>query len=66
VSGKVFPTYSPSTEEIIAEVAEAEKADVDLAVQAARKAFELGSEWRAMDASARGTEFPGRFGFGLI
>ena len=30
------------------------QADVDNAVKAARKAFELGSEWRTMDASARG------------
>jgi hypothetical protein len=54
VSGKVFPTYSPAAEEKIADVAEADKADVDLAVCAARKAFEIGSEWRSMDASARG------------
>jgi acyl-CoA reductase-like NAD-dependent aldehyde dehydrogenase len=55
VSGKVFPTYNPAAGEKIADVAAGDKADVDLAVQAARKAFELGSEWRAMDASARGT-----------
>ena len=30
------------------------QADVDKAVAAARKAFELGSEWRRMDASERG------------
>ena len=30
------------------------QADVDKAVAAAHKAFELGSEWRRMDASARG------------
>ena len=30
------------------------QADVDKAVQAARKDFELGSVWRTMDASARG------------
>lgn len=30
------------------------KADVDLAVNAARAAFQPGSEWRTMDASARG------------
>lgn len=28
--------------------------DIDLAVKAARAAFKLGSEWRTMDASARG------------
>lgn len=30
------------------------QADVDKAVKAARKAFELGSTWRTMDASERG------------
>ncbi|KAG8001533.1 Retinal dehydrogenase 2 [Nibea albiflora] len=54
VSGKVFPTYNPTTGEQICEVQEAEKADVDKAVQAARLAFSLGSVWRRMDASERG------------
>jgi len=31
VSGKVFPTLNPSTEQVITQVAEADKADVDLA-----------------------------------
>ena len=31
------------------------QADVDKAVEAARAAFKLGSPWRTMDASARGT-----------
>jgi len=35
-------------------VAEGDKADVDLAVAAARRAFKFGSEWRTMDASKRG------------
>ena len=35
-------------------VAEGGKADVDLAVEAARRAFKLGSVWRTMDASERG------------
>ena len=39
---------------MIAQVQEAGAADVDLAVKAARKAFEIGSEWRTMDPSARG------------
>nr|XP_039262940.1 aldehyde dehydrogenase 9-like [Styela clava] len=34
---------------------EGDKADVDKAVAAARKAFKLGSEWRRMDASRRGS-----------
>ncbi|KAJ8407697.1 hypothetical protein AAFF_G00267410 [Aldrovandia affinis] len=54
VSGKTFPVYNPSNGEKICEVQEAEKADVDKAVQAARLAFSLGSVWRRMDASERG------------
>uniref|UniRef100_A0A669DSB0 Aldehyde dehydrogenase 1 family, member A2 n=1 Tax=Oreochromis niloticus TaxID=8128 RepID=A0A669DSB0_ORENI len=54
VSGKVFPVYNPATGEQICEVQEADKADVDKAVQAARLAFSLGSVWRRMDASERG------------
>uniref|UniRef100_A0A8C7QTX6 Aldehyde dehydrogenase 1 family, member A2 n=1 Tax=Oncorhynchus mykiss TaxID=8022 RepID=A0A8C7QTX6_ONCMY len=54
VSGKTFPVYNPASGEQICEVQEAEKADVDKAVQAARLAFTLGSVWRRMDASERG------------
>lgn len=36
------------------QVAEGDKADIDLAVKAAKKAFARGSEWRNMDGSARG------------
>lgn len=54
VSGKTFPTYNPATEELIVNVQEGDEADVNLAVAAARKAFEIGSEWRLMDPSARG------------
>ncbi|XP_060063664.1 aldehyde dehydrogenase, mitochondrial-like [Ylistrum balloti] len=53
-SGKTFPTINPATGEQICEVAEGDKADVDLAVNAAREAFRLGSPWRTMDASQRG------------
>jgi acyl-CoA reductase-like NAD-dependent aldehyde dehydrogenase len=38
-NGKSFKTISPSTEEVLAEVAEADEADVDLAVTAARRAY---------------------------
>ncbi|WP_036506158.1 aldehyde dehydrogenase family protein [Nocardioides sp. URHA0020] len=38
--GKSFKTISPSTEEVLAEVAEADEADVDAAVKAARKAYD--------------------------
>ncbi len=52
-SGKTFPTINPATEEVIAEVAEGDKEDIDLAVDAARRAFESGP-WRTMDARDRG------------
>jgi aldehyde dehydrogenase (NAD+) len=37
-SGRSFKTISPATEEVLAEVAEADEADVDAAVKAARRA----------------------------
>ncbi|MEU6305748.1 aldehyde dehydrogenase family protein [Streptomyces chartreusis] len=48
--GKVFKTVSPSTEEVLAEIAQAGEADVDRAVKAARKAFE---KWSALPGSER-------------
>jgi len=53
-SGKNFPTVNPTTGQVIAEIQEANKQDVDIAVAAARNAFKLGSPWRRMDASDRG------------
>src|SRR2546422_10218955 len=53
VSGKTFPTVNPATGETICQVAEGDKADVDLAVKAARKAFDQGP-WSKMNASERG------------
>src|SRR6202521_5983604 len=53
VSGKTFETTNPATGEVICNVAEGDKADVDLAVKAARKAFEEGP-WPKMNASERG------------
>ena len=41
-SGKTFPVYDPSTGEVMVRVAEADAADVDKAVKAARKAFDEG------------------------
>jgi aldehyde dehydrogenase (NAD+) len=38
--GKSFKTISPATEEVLAEVAEADEADVDAAVRAARRAYD--------------------------
>lgn len=52
-SGKTFPTVNPATEEVIAEVAEGDKEDVDRAAKAARQAFESGP-WKKMDARDRG------------
>jgi aldehyde dehydrogenase (NAD+) len=52
-SGKTFPTIDPATGEEICQVAEADGADVDKAVSAARAAFERGP-WRKMPASKRG------------
>src|SRR5437879_10866770 len=53
VSGKTFPTLNPATGETICQVAEGDKADIDLAVKAARKAFEEGP-WPRLNASDRG------------
>ncbi|MFN2578564.1 MAG: betaine-aldehyde dehydrogenase [Pyrinomonadaceae bacterium] len=51
-SGKIFKSPNPSTGETFAEVAEADQADVDKAVAAARKAFE--GKWSKMSARDRG------------
>jgi len=52
-SGKTFCTINPSNEEVIARVAEGDAADVELAVLAARRAFDEGP-WPCMDARERG------------
>jgi phenylacetaldehyde dehydrogenase len=51
--GKTFEVFNPATEEVIANVADCNKADVDLAVAAARKAFDSGP-WPGMSPSQRG------------
>ncbi|MER5601463.1 aldehyde dehydrogenase family protein [Streptomyces sp. NPDC002265] len=48
--GKVFKTVSPSTEEVLSEVAQAGAEDVDRAVRAARKAF---PKWSALPGAER-------------
>jgi aldehyde dehydrogenase (NAD+) len=53
VSGRRFATINPATGTVIAEVAEGDRADVDRAVQAARRAFESGP-WSKMNARERG------------
>jgi aldehyde dehydrogenase (NAD+) len=50
-SGKYFDTASPSTEEKLAEVADADERDVDDAVQAARRAYDR--YWSKMRGSER-------------
>lgn len=52
-SGKTFEVINPATEEVIAHVAEGDKADVDAAVLAARHAFERGA-WSKFSARERG------------
>ena len=53
ISGKTFPTYNPATGEILAQVAEGDREDIEQAVKAARKAFDHGP-WRKLTASERG------------
>jgi len=52
-SGRTFATIDPATEEVIAQVAEGDAADVDAAVTAARRAFDEGP-WPRMNARDRG------------
>ena len=52
-SGKTFETYNPATGEVLAQVAEGDRADIDQAVIAARKAFETGP-WPDMPPAERG------------
>ena len=52
IDGRMFKTVSPATEEVLAEVTEAGAADVDRAVQAARKAYD--KTWSTMPARERG------------
>src|ERR1700742_894545 len=51
-SGRTFNALNPAAEEVIATIAEGNEADVDLAVAAARRAFE--GPWRTMRAAERG------------
>jgi acyl-CoA reductase-like NAD-dependent aldehyde dehydrogenase len=52
VSGKTFETVNPATGEVLAVVSEAQKEDVDRAVQAARKAFDEG-KWSKLSGAKR-------------
>lgn len=50
-SGKYFETINPANGKIITEVAEADDSDVDVAVKAAKKAY---NPWSRLDPSERG------------
>ncbi|MDB5532889.1 MAG: betaine-aldehyde dehydrogenase, partial [Hyphomicrobiales bacterium] len=52
LSGETFAVYDPATAKQIASVAAGDKADVDLAVRAARKAFDHGP-WSKMSPADR-------------
>jgi phenylacetaldehyde dehydrogenase len=52
-SGKTFPSFNPATGDILTQVAEGDREDVDRAVRAARRAFEKGP-WRTLTPSERG------------
>jgi phenylacetaldehyde dehydrogenase len=51
-SGKLFDVFNPATGEVLARVAEGDRADIDRAVKAARAAFESGP-WPTMTPSDR-------------
>ena len=51
-NGTAFKTISPSTEEVLAEISEADDADVDAAVKAARRAYDR--VWSKMSGAERG------------
>jgi acyl-CoA reductase-like NAD-dependent aldehyde dehydrogenase len=51
-SGKTFETINPANEEVLALVPEGDRADVDEAVKAARRAYE-GSKWSKINPHQR-------------
>jgi phenylacetaldehyde dehydrogenase len=52
-SGKTFPTFNPATGEVLANVAEGDREDINRAVKAARAAFDTGA-WSKMPTAQRG------------
>jgi aldehyde dehydrogenase (NAD+) len=52
VAGGSFKSISPASEEVLAEIAEADAADVDLAVRAARRAYTR--TWSRLSGRERG------------
>jgi phenylacetaldehyde dehydrogenase len=53
-SGKTFPTYNPATGEVLANVAEGDREDIERAVAAARAAFDSGPWTKKITPSERG------------
>ena len=51
--GRTFPTFNPATEGQLSEIALAGERDVDLAVAAARRAFDDDNGWRTISGSDR-------------
>ncbi len=51
-SGKTFKSFDPATGAVLAQVAEGDRADIELAVHAARQAY--GGAWSKMTPSQRG------------
>ena len=52
ISGKTFETLNPANGKVLAKIARCEKADVDIAVDAARNAFDVGP-WPRMSPAER-------------
>nr|ACU16786.1 unknown [Glycine max] len=52
ISGRTFETIDPRKEEVIARVSEGDKEDIDIAVKAARQAFDSGP-WPRLPGSER-------------
>ena len=52
-SGKTFESYDPATGEVLAHIAAGDREDIDLAVKAARAAFETGP-WSKVSPAERG------------
>jgi acyl-CoA reductase-like NAD-dependent aldehyde dehydrogenase len=52
-TAELFDTLDPATGEVLAQVPESSRADVDAAVERARAAFEPGSPWRSIPPAQR-------------
>src|SRR5690625_187251 len=52
INGEMFDVLNPATEEVIAKVSEAQEEDIDIAVAAAKKAFNEG-DWTKLEAAER-------------